>query len=449
MNIPDDGLDPEPRPSSAALLTVWVMGIVTGVFGALIAKQLRGVDEEPDVALYREVRDFAQASYVRELNKTEIVDLALDGLTRSLDEYSRYYDAEASAELDRDTAGRYAGLGALFQLIDGRRHVLFALSGGPAERAGLRVGDVVLEVDGITVAGLDEEAFQDLMRSTAGQRRALRLEGRDGIQRDVDLMPEELLDPSVRHFHMVDPTRGLAYLSIHSFSRQTSTEFDSAWRWLESQGARALVIDLRGNLGGVLDAAVDLARRFVADGPIVSTVGRFESEVQSAVPSEATMLGLPLVVLVDEHSASASEVLAGALQDHRAGVLVGAPTFGKGMVQTIRRFEPSGTSAKLTSAHYYSPSQRNFERTMDGRDYGIRPDIEVAMTDDQRLAARVYNARYGPPVEALADLEAWQQELDQQLIAELPDDPQMRTALLLLAGERPIPGAVYSPAGDE
>lgn len=435
--------DAKPRTPSTAILVVWLMGIGTGVFGALIVRKLSPDPLDSDVAQYRAVRNFAQSAFVRELSNQEILDRAMDGFTRSLDDYSRYYDADAAAELDRETAGRYAGIGALFSLVDGERRVLFPLPNSPAGRAGLWVGDSVLAVDGQTVAGLDDKEFHDLLQSLPGEVRVLSVRGLDGDQRSLEVTPESLLDPSVRHFHMVDEQRGLAYLSIHSFSRETADEFDVAWAYLKRQGASSLVIDLRGNLGGVLDAAVAIARRFVPEGVIVSTEGREELEIQRGIEREATLQGLPLVVLVDEHSASASEVLAGALQDHRAAVLVGAPTFGKGMVQTIRRFPASGTRAKITSAHYYSPSHRNFERSSEGRSYGIRPDVEVAISDRQKRAARTHNARYGPPIEARADLAAWETSLGQKLVEALPDDAQVRAAFLLLAGKRPTALALY------
>jgi carboxyl-terminal processing protease len=434
----------KPRTPSSAVLVVWLMGIGTGVFGALIVRKLSPNPSEADVAQYRAVRNFAQASFVRELSDQEILDRAMEGFTRSLDDYSRYYDADSAAELDRETAGRYAGLGALFSLIDGERRVLFPLPESPAKRAGLWIGDSVLEVDGESVAGLDDQTFHDLLQSRPGEVRELHLRSLEGVERTVEITPESLLDPSIRQFHMVDAERGLAYLSIHSFSRETAREFDAAWAYLEHEGATSLVIDLRGNLGGVLDAAVAIARRFIPSGVIVSTEGRLEVEIERGIEGHATLQGLPLVVLVDEHSASASEVLAGALQDHRVAVLVGAPTFGKGMVQTIRRFPDSGTRAKITSAHYYSPSHRNFERSSEGRDYGIRPDVEVEITEREKATARTHSARYGPPVEARADLAAWEAELGETLVEPLPDDAQLRAAFLLLAGKRPTALALYT-----
>ena len=445
---PDSDPTAKPKTPSGAIFVVWLMGIGTGIFGSLIARKLNPDPAQSDLDQYRAVRDFAQSAFVRELSDQEILDRAMEGFTRSLDEYSRYYDADSAADLDRETAGRYAGIGALFGLVEGERRVLFPLPDSPALRAGLWIGDSVLEVDGQAVAGLDDLAFHELLQSLPGQTRVLRTRSLEGLERSVEVTPESLLDPSVRQFHMLDGERGLAYLSIHSFSRETAHEFDAAWAYLEAQGATSLVLDLRGNLGGVLDAAVAIARRFVPEGVIVSTVGRTEVDIERGLEGQATLQGLPLVVLVDEHSASASEVLAGALQDHRAAVVVGAPTFGKGMVQTIRRFPANGTRAKITSAHYYSPSHRNFERSSEGRDYGIRPDVEVLITDREKLAARAYNTRYGPPVEARPDLKAWEAELGQNLVERLPDDAQVRAACLLLAGKRPTALALFKPLAE-
>jgi carboxyl-terminal processing protease len=199
---------------------------------------------------------------------------------------------------------------------------------------------------------------------------------------------------------------------------------------------QGLVIDLRDNPGGVLEAAVKLARRFVPEGVIVSTEGRGVPDVLRADPSEALLQGTPLVVLVDGGSASASEVLAGALQDHRVAVILGEPTHGKGVVQTIRRYDERGTIAKVTTSYFYTPAHRNLERNPEeGREWGIVPDLRVSLTADQRERVLGHIQRYGPPRELTAQLRAWEEAESVDLLDEHPEDPQLEAALALLRGE--------------
>ncbi|MEM7516039.1 MAG: S41 family peptidase, partial [Planctomycetota bacterium] len=249
----------------------------------------------------------------------------------------------------------------------------------------------------------------------------------------------------VRHARLLDLERGIGYLSIHSFSRTTTAEFEQAFDELRESGMRSLVLDLRGNFGGVLSSAIDIAARFIPDGTLVSTEGQGPPEVYIADPKIATLKGFPLVVLVDGNSASASEVLAAALQDHRAGVVVGAPTYGKGLVQSIRRFPGRKTIAKVTSSYYYTPSHQNLERTLDeGRDYGILPDVEVALERAERNAIYGFLGGYSPPTRALTALLEWQAETEGEVIPRPPADAQLEAATALLQGNRPGPTRLSS-----
>ena len=422
---------------SKQVLAAWAVGLLTGGIGMQLLQSVQSQQADPALAQYRAVRDFARDTFVRDLSDEELTDLALSGMARGLDEYSRYYNRDQSTELDRETGGRYAGVGAIFQPFDGVRRVLFTLPNGPAHRAGLEVGDGLLSIDGQSVVDVDDDAFRACLSGPVGTRRELVIESLEGQERAVAVELSELVDPSVRHVRMLDPERHVAYISLNSFSRETAGELDAAWRRMSDEGAEALILDLRGNLGGVLDAAVDIARRFVPEGVILSTEGRTEQQLYVADPELADAVGTPLVLLVDGSSASASEILAGTLQDHRVAVVVGAPTYGKGMVQTIRRFPKYGTRAKITSAYYYSPSRRNFERSAEGRDYGIRPDLQVLLNESETRLVHAYLSRYAPSPEQVPALEAWEAQLDRRLLPPPPNDPQVRAALALFAGERP------------
>lgn len=422
---------------------VFLLGVLAGMLVLLIAQELVPERADPASAQFERIKDFTRTHFVRELSEQELVDRALHGMIDGLDPYSRYYDPSEDERVRRETEGDFKGIGVIFRRPTEQGQVLFPLVGTPAWEAGLHVGDTFLAIDGEPVEGLDEETFRERLRASGKDKLLVRVRALDGLEREVELRPRVLLDPTVRHEALVDEARGVGYLCIRSFTHRTAEEFDAAVERLRARGAGALIIDVRNNYGGVLDAAVDIARRFVREGTIVSSEGRVENFVHSAVRGAARYADLPTVVLVDGDSASASEVLAGALQDHRVAVVVGEPTYGKGMLQTIRTFPSFGSRAKVTSAYYYSPSKRNFERTADeGREWGILPDVHVPVDDLTRRRVASHLARYDPPADLMDELRAFEAREGVALLGSPPDDPQLAAALALFAGERPGPTAL-------
>jgi carboxyl-terminal processing protease len=416
------------------------MGIVVGLLMAWIAALTWPPDEEPDLARYREVRDFVRQSYVREVDPDELLDRALQGLVEGLDPYSRYYDENQVAALERDTTGRYRGIGVVFKrpLKEGR--VLFALPGSPAEHAGMQIGDEVLSVNGRSIKEAAELDLQETIARADGPVLDFEVRRLDGSRQELRVQREELVDPTVRHGRMLDAEQGIGYLAITSFSQETPEEFDRELSVLKQEGLRALVIDVRGNLGGVLRSAVAIANRFVGEGLLVSTEGRGDPVRYEADPERALDRGLPLVVLVDDESASASEVFAAALQDHRAAVIVGSPTYGKGMVQKVRAFGGAQAEVKLTTAYYYTPAHRNLERTvLKAWEVGLQPDVRVELDSNEARRIRVHLASYSPPRSALPALRAWEEAEKITLVAAHPSDAQLHAAILLLRGKRPGP----------
>lgn len=416
--------------------TIYLLGLVSGLLIAMIWREIG--PSSRDLAQYRAVRDFARETFVREIDDEELLDHALHGMLAELDPYSKYYDAEESRDLERETRGRFKGIGVIFRMPVTAGQVLYPLAGSPAAIAGVRVGDTFVEVEGRPVAEMSEEEFRAVLRDPEGSALEARLRGLDGEEREAVITPDSIVDPSVRHTRILDTARGVGYLAITSFSHETHREFERAVEFLQGRGARALILDLRHNFGGVLESAVMIAGRFIQDGIIVSTEGRGDPMVYRALPGDAWYAGIPTVVLVDENTASASEVLAGALQDHRVAVLVGGPTYGKGMVQTIRSFERFNTRAKVTSSYYYSPTRRNFERSSDpGRDYGILPDVEILLEPEERALVHTRLSSYSPGLEAIPHIEAWERDEGLTLVSPQPEDPQLAVALGLLLGDRP------------
>jgi len=418
--------------------TIFFVGALFGMGLMLVILQLWPPDDEPDIAHYKEVREFVLENFVGDVDPKELVQGALDGMLDSLDEFSEYYVEGEIARVNRDTSGHFSGIGVVFRNRHELRQLLFPVPGSPAEEAGLRVGDVILAIDGQNIVGLPPEDVALLIQGPAGSSARFQVRGLDEEVREHEVLRRVLVDPSVRRIGIVDEARKVGYLAIVSFSNETVAEFDAAVAELQGQGMRALVIDLRDNRGGVLSAAVDIARRFVAEGRITSTEGRGLPEFEEADPDEAHYVGLPVVVLIDDTSASASEVLAGALQDHRMAVLVGTPTWGKGVVQTISRYPEHQAIAKVTSSYYYTPAHRNVGRRPEqDHDYGLVPDLEVPIDPAERIAIHGYLATYPPPPEALEALRAWEAAEGLKLVAEHPPDVHLDAALELLAGRNP------------
>jgi carboxyl-terminal processing protease len=426
------------RMTRANQVTLFATGAIFGSVLAFALQRLAGSSEDPDLAHYREVRQFVEENFVRPVDTEELLDNALNGMLTSLDDYSRYYSAEEAAQLNRDTAGRYTGIGVVLKRPIEEGRILFVLPGSPAERAGVQVGDLIVSVDGAPVRGdFRPELLRRNLSDAEREPLMLSVVRLDGQEQLLEIEHASLVDPTVRHSRILDPELGIGYLAITAFSHETPPEFLAAFQELRGRGMQALVIDLRANFGGVLSAAVDIARRFVSEGTIVSTEGTGPPEIHTARPEMAALEGFPLVLLVDENSASASEVLAAALQEHRAAVLVGAPTFGKGMVQTIHRFPESGSIAKITTSYYYTPAHRNLEHSLDpDRDYGILPDLEVRLDRSMQRAIYRHLSEYSPPFASLPALEAWQENEEEALLPEHPEDAQLRAAIDLFSDQR-------------
>jgi len=420
-------------------------GLALGLSVGLVAWKVRPLREDHDLERYREIRDWVRAHYVRETGDTELLEHALHGMVETLDPYSRFYGASEVAQLKRETSGQYTGIGVVFAPPLSEARVLFTLPDSPARKAGIRVGDRLVRVAGRVVAELAPGELRALLAKASDAPIELALLGRDQLERSTQIDSQALVDPSVRHARIVDEALGLGYLAILSFSQETADEFDAAVAELRGRGLKALVLDLRGNLGGVLRSAVRIAGRFIPAGPIVSHEGRTETIRYNAEPDNATLAGLPLVVLVDGESASASEALAAALQEHRAAVVVGLSTFGKGMVQQVRTFGDDEMVVKLITSYYYTPSHRNLERTVEGAwSVGVAPDIEQALTQTESDALRVWRASYSPPEELRVQIEEWEREEGRKLAPQPPPDPHLETALELLRGARP--GAYSIPS---
>lgn len=331
-----------------------------------------------DLRAFAEVLERVRGAYVAEVDEHELIQAAIRGMLMELDPHSAYLTPDQFEDLQSVTTGEFGGLGLEVTMEDGFIKVVTPIDDTPASRAGIQAGDLILKIDDTFVKGLSLPEAVELMRGEAGSTVTLSvLRHGDDKPRTLSLKRDRITVHSVKQ-EALEP--GYGYLRISQFQSNTGRESRQALDKLAATGElKGLVLDLRNNPGGVLNGAVEVADLFLDEGLIVYTQGR-EPESRndySATPGDA-LDGLPLVVLVNGGSASASEIVAGALQDQGRAVVVGNRTFGKGSVQTVLPI--SGDNAlKLTTARYYTPSGHSIQAE------GIRPDIPVQVASVELL----------------------------------------------------------------
>ncbi len=293
------------------------------------------------------------------------------GAVGLLDPYSSFLSSAELNEVESQIEGNFVGLGIALQPHEVPLRVLSVIPNGPAMEAGLQAGDRILEVGSVVCEIVGAERAADLLRGPERSHVRLLISRADGTSYERVVARRRVEVPSVENAHLPDPAAGVAYLKITSFQKTTVSELDEAlWR-LNRQGMQSLIIDLRGNPGGWLDAAVAVADRFVSNGKIVQTRGKngIENQVYTANPSGTWQV--PLIVLIDHESASASEILAGAIRDHHRGTLIGSTSYGKGSVQGLFHTKALASGIRLTVSKFYSPSGLAIS------DRGVQPNLAV------------------------------------------------------------------------
>ncbi len=322
-------------------------------------------------AVYNAVR----AAYVDPVDDKKLMQSAVRGLLLELDPHSTYFDKADAEAFDEQASGAYEGIGVeLLQQEDNTLKVVSPIDDTPAARAGLQAGDLIVAIDGKPISAI--EAMEPL-RGPAGSKVVLTIERGDRKPFDVTVVRETIRVTSVRS-KVLEP--GYGYVRISTFQADTGADFQKHLAQLQAQSGgklKGLVLDLRSNPGGLLTAAVQVADDLLDKGGIVSTRGRISiSDAKFDATPGDLLKGAPVVVLVDAGSASASEVLAGALRDNKRARVIGSRTFGKGSVQTVLPLD-NGDSVKLTTARYYTPSGRSIQAT------GIVPEVELSPAEDE------------------------------------------------------------------
>ncbi|MEI2780316.1 MAG: S41 family peptidase [Candidatus Competibacter sp.] len=358
-----------------ALALSFVAGVLlTAVHAAWAEKDAALENKLPldELRTFTGVLDAVKQDYVEPVKDKDLLENAIRGMLSNLDPHSAFLDAEAFQDLQVGTSGEFGGLGIEVGQEDGFIKVITPIDDTPAQRAGIRAGDLIIRLDDTSVKGM---ALSDAIQRMRGKpNTAITLTiVREGVRKPlkVKLVREVIQVKSVKS-RLLEP--GFAYLRVTQFQAKTAQSLQQELQTLEQQNKaplKGLVLDLRNNPGGVLNGAVDVADDFLEDGVIVETKGRGNGSDQSYKATPGDLLkSAPMVVLVNGGSASASEIVAGALQDHHRALILGERTFGKGSVQTILPLG-NGTAVKLTTARYYTPSGRSIQAA------GIDPDIKL------------------------------------------------------------------------
>lgn len=348
------------RPRHLALAALLVV-----LFGAgfVVGKSPATSDSASrDLAEFVEVLDRVEKDYVDPVDTRKLVKGAIDGMMKDLDPFSQYMDKAMYADLRTVTQGHFGGLGIVISVRDDYPTVISPIEGTPAYSLGIQSGDVIVKIDGSSTRGLSNEEAVKKLRGPEGTDVTITI-ARAGVpESDYTVRREEIRVKSVPYAFEVAP--GVGYLRLSTFSESTGEEVRAAVDRLERSGARSIVLDLRDNPGGLLSQAVDVTEAFVPRGSlVVYTKGRAAgADSKAYAQGDQPHTEQPLIVLSNGGSASASEIVAGAIQDLDRGLVVGTTSFGKGSVQSLIEFRGRGTALKLTTAKYYTPSGRSIHR---------------------------------------------------------------------------------------
>jgi len=401
-----------------------LIGISTFALGAAAMAYADQASKRPDPETYKMLELFGDVlatvedQYVVPVDNKKLIQAAIDGMLTSLDPHSGYLNPASFTEMRDQTRGEYGGLGLVVQSEDGAVKVVSPMDGTPAGRAGLLAGDFITAIDGQSVVGLPLDSAVKQMRGAVGTSITLTVAREKVDPFSVTLTREVINVKSVTSRAEGD----FGYIRISGFDEKTGTETRNALRELKAKNPamKGLVLDLRNNPGGLVDQAVDVASAFLDGGEVVSQRGRGTRDIQryNARGGGDQLGGLPIVVLINNGSASASEIVAGALKDRQRAEIVGLTSFGKGSVQTVIPLRGGVDGAlKLTTARYFTPSGQSIQRT------GIMPDLEVASSKEeaQRIADASMQFSEASFHNAL-DADAGQTRRGAHLPTEIPPD---------------------------
>ena len=377
----------------------WMMSVL---LLAVLAFQLPGTlaQRDDDYSFVRTLVDIhrlVSANYVEDVKQAELREAAINGMLADLDPFTMYVPPARQEEFDRMLEGSFKGVGIqLNQLDNGQIEVVTPIDGSPAFKAGIMAGDVIQKVNGESIEDLRLPQVIEKIAGPLGSEVTLTVKHVTGEVKDLTMTREEIVVPTVKgyqrnqdntwDYYICDDPK-VAYLRVTQFTPETHDAVRGILEDLLKDGMKGLILDLRFNPGGRLDQAVQIVDMFIEEGVIVSTKGRNRPEVVKYATLPGTLPYFPMIVLVNEHSASASEIVAGSLMDNHRAVVIGERSYGKGSVQELIPLDGDSGELKLTVAYYYLPSGRLVHKKKDATDWGVQPQIVVPMDAVQQRAA--------------------------------------------------------------
>jgi carboxyl-terminal processing protease len=393
--------------------------------------------------LFGDIFERVRAHYVEKPDDSKLVESAINGMLNGLDPHSSYMDSKSFRDMQVQTRGEFGGLGIEVTMEDGFVKVVAPIDDTPAAKAGVRAGDIITHLDDDPVQGLTLNQAVEKMRGPENSKIRLKVmrKGNDGPI-EIAIVRAKILVRSVRSKVQGED---VGFIRITQFTEQTTDGLRKAITDISSQipndKLKGYIIDLRNNPGGLLDQAISVSDAFLERGEIVSTRGRDPDETQrfNARPGDLTK-GKPVIVLINGGSASASEIVAGALQDHRRATLLGTRSFGKGSVQTIIPLGSGNGALRLTTARYFTPSGRSIQAK------GISPDIEVLQEVPEEVKARAVEIKGESSLRGHLKAEGDEQGGSQSFVPpEEKDDKALNMALDLLRGNKTNPAFPPNP----
>jgi carboxyl-terminal processing protease len=357
-----------------------------------------------DYELYRilvDTIDQAERNYVNEVNRRDLIEAAIRGVLNKLDPYSSYIGPDELTRFRSSVESEFGGIGIQITADDGQLQILSPIYGSPAYRAGLLAGDRIVEIDGKSTDNMTLDQAVGRLKGDEGSKVTLTVvhpgkqeKVKAAITREkihIDTVLGDRRKADGAWDFMLDAKQRIGYVRVTAFSRDTAAELERVLAQLKSEKLRGLILDLRSDPGGLLSSAIEVSDLFVAEGRIVSTKGRNSPERTWEAQKDGTFSGFPMAVLVNRYSASASEIVAACLQDHKRAVVIGERTWGKGSVQNVVELEDGRSALKLTTASYRRPNGKNIHRFPDAKDtdeWGVMPDAgyEIKLSDGEMYA---------------------------------------------------------------
>lgn len=427
-----------PRIGSIVVLAAMLLpgpawlGLYTPVWGEATPPPAENkADDEYELQkMLVDTMDQVERNYVRGISRRELVEAAIDGILRKLDPYSAYIGPKELDDFRGSVESEFGGIGIT---LDGRQlKVLSPLVGTPAYKAGVLAGDRIVEIDGQSTEDLPLQEVVRRLKGPIGSQVVLTVIHPGKSQREtisitraqihIETVLGDRRKPDDSWDFMLDREKRIGYLRVTAFSRDTADELRAALESLQKEKFAGLIVDLRNNPGGLLGSAIEVSDLFLAEGEIVSTSGRNAPERKWTAQKENSFLGFPMVVLVNRYSASASEIVAACLQDHKRAKIMGERTWGKGSVQNVVSLEQGQSALKLTTSTYHRPSGKNIHRFPDAKDddeWGVSPDDgyklqleprEMLALASQRVRRDIVQPKSSPATPAEEKLPAPEKE---------------------------------------